>query len=434
METGSDKQQKVFRFSVIITSWLAVFCLFGYRATFALLKDPMSSQLGWNQAQVSLGYSLMMLFYAVTAFFSGLLLDRWGTRPAYIIAAIFSFFGFFLTSFINNFHLYLFSFGLLGGIATGMLWVTSTVSVRKWFVGKTYATYWGIVFIGAPLSQLFLTNLTSRVLEHPLYGDWRIAMRLLASIMLTAMFIAVLLAKRNPEHYGMKPLGFEKNVAKDEGKEENNALHSLNSSSISKSFSHYAIWGVILTFLFSMMAEFLIWTQIVSYWTADLSWERIDAVRAYSLIGLLGIATMPLMGIAADKLVKRFSSESPARKTMLIFGTITGFAACLILLIAMNYQIMVYIACLLFAVYWAIIPGGVVGYTGSIYGTKNLGKIWGLATLIVMGIGPFTGTFIGGWLKDVSGVYRYSIYFSLFSFLLGILFAATLPTKISQNR
>jgi len=74
----SDRKLR-YGLEVVITSWIAVFCLFGYRAIFAVIKDSMSTSLGWNQAQVSLGYSLMMLFYAITAFFSGLLLDRFGT-------------------------------------------------------------------------------------------------------------------------------------------------------------------------------------------------------------------------------------------------------------------------------------------------------------------------------------------------------------------
>lgn len=419
-----SKREKWYRTCIIITSWLAVFCLFGYRATFALLKDPMSSQLGWSQAQVSLGYSLMMLFYAITAFVSGLLLDKWGTRPAYFVSAIFSFLGFFVTSFINDFYFYLFAFGLLGGIATGMLWVTSTVSVRKWFIGRTYATMWGLVFIGAPLSQLLLTNLTRFIMEYSDTSDWRTVMRILAFLMLTAMFLAVILAKKNPEDYGMKPAGHTTST-------DNNLPES--SFTLQKSYGYYAIWGVILTFLFSMMAEFLIWTQIVSYWTDDLLWSRAEAIRLYSLIGLFGILAMPLMGIVADKVVKKSNSETEGRKLMLIFGTFIGFNACLLLLFSGNPRLGIYTACLLFAIYWAIIPGGVVGYAGSIYGARNLGKIWGLATLIVMGIGPFTGTFMGGWLKDISGVYRYSLYFSLFSFLLAFIFAISLPKRLSTG-
>ena len=59
--------------------------------------------------------------------------------------------------------------------------------------------------------------------------------------------------------------------------------------------------------------------------------------------------------------------------------------------------------CVLFAVYWAIEPGGVVGYAGAIYGRVSLGKLWGLATLIVMGIGPALGSFMGGYLADTTG-------------------------------
>ncbi|MDD2324161.1 MAG: MFS transporter, partial [Bacteroidales bacterium] len=91
-------------------------------------------------------------------------------------------------------------------------------------------------------------------------------------------------------------------------------------------------------------------------------------------------------------------------------------------------------AAAIFAIYWAIVPGGVVGYTGAIYGRKTLGKIWGLATLIVMGIGPFLGSFIGGYLKDVTGSYTYSIYYAIGSFAVSILLAISLPLAIKKSR
>ena len=74
-----------------------------------------------------------------------------------------------------------------------------------------------------------------------------------------------------------------------------------------------------------------------------------------------------------------------------------------------------------------------MGYTGAIYGRKTLGKIWGLATLVAMGVGPFTGSFMGGWLKDASGHYAWSIYFALGSFIASILLATTLPLKFKSR-
>jgi MFS family permease len=143
---------------------------------------------------------------------------------------------------------------------------------------------------------------------------------------------------------------------------------------------------------------------------------------------------MPIMGKIADKVVQRVGIETKGRKIMLMVGPATGAIACLLLLASPSGDLFAYIACFIFAIYWAIVPGGVVGYTGAIYGRKTLGKIWGLATMIVMGIGPFLGSFIGGWLKDFSGKFTYSIWFALGSFAVSILLATTLPLKAEYRR
>ena len=43
---------------VVMASWLALFCLFGFRATFAVLKVPMGNEMHWSAANISAGYSL----------------------------------------------------------------------------------------------------------------------------------------------------------------------------------------------------------------------------------------------------------------------------------------------------------------------------------------------------------------------------------------
>lgn len=246
-------------------------------------------------------------------------------------------------------------------------------------------------------------------------------MRVLAIIMFSFLVLATLFAKKSPEKYNLIPFGAE------EQKSEKKPF------TLSACFSAYPIWGLILTFLFCMMAEFLLWTQLVSYWRFDLNWDTATAIKTYSLIGLAGIITMPLMGLLADKMVKHSKNEIQGRKRMLLIGSILGLTATAIIISVGNSLGLTYLACFIFAIYWAIIPGGVVGYTGSVYGRKNLGKIWGLVTLIVMAIGPFVGTFMGSWLKDTSGFYRYSLFFSLFSFSLAVIFAATLPVKIKNS-
>jgi MFS family permease len=158
------------------------------------------------------------------------------------------------------------------------------------------------------------------------------------------------------------------------------------------------------------------------------------ATNIYALIGLVGIFSMPIMGKIADKVVQATGMETKGRKIMLISGPAIGVLACVLLLASSRSDFFAYVSCFVFAIYWAIVPGGVVGYTGAIYGQKTLGRIWGLATMIVMGIGPFMGSYIGGLLKDISGHYTYSICFALGSFLFSILLATTLPLKVSYTK
>ena len=101
---------------VVVAAWLAVFCLFGYRSTFAILAGPMSQTMGWTGAQVSLGYSLMMSIYAITAFFSGMILDKWGTKPVYTIAAVFCMLGFYLTAKVESLYSYYAAYAIFAGI------------------------------------------------------------------------------------------------------------------------------------------------------------------------------------------------------------------------------------------------------------------------------------------------------------------------------
>ncbi len=402
---------------VIASAWLAVFCLFGYRATFSVLLDPMQEDLGWTVGQVSLGYSLMMTIYALTAFGSGVIIDRWGPRPAYAIGAVFGALGFFLTSQVQTYPAYLASYAIFAGIGTGMLWVSSTVSVRKWFVGPNYARMWGWAFMGAPVSQVILSLGVENILSTV---DWRAAMQVLSLVILGALILATLLSKKDPENYGIQPGGQPKAA-------------SATTWTIKQAFSSFAIWGAILAFFFSLVGEFLIWTQVIMFWVREIGLPLRTATGLYVLIGLSGIVLMPLMGIFADRIVARQDKEARGRKIMLIIAPLSGVLACLLLFSTRVSLIGGAISAILFTIYWAIEPGGVAGYAGSIFGRASLGKIWGLSTLICMGLGPALGTFMGGFLYDFSGTYLFSILFALFSFLLSAIFAILLPLSAKKS-
>lgn len=412
----NENQARRAGITVVMSSWLAVFFVFGFRSTFAILKIPMASELQWSDAGISGGFAITMCFYGITSFFSGMIVDRWGAKPCYFLAAVFGLLSLWFTSGVHEVYIYYIVYGILGGIATGMCWVTSTVSVRKWYIGKNYAKMWGFAFAGAPMAQVLLSLLCGQMI--PLFG-WRFTARVLAGIVLVVMLLASLLAKKGPEAYNVKPFG----ELPDSGKKASTECIWK----VSETWKSYPIWGATLFFLMCGVSEFLIWTQAVSFFVSDAGYSLSKAVNLYMIIGIVGIFSMPIMGMFADYLVAKTGNEAKGRKLNLILCPLVGIIACIMILQSGRSIIFAIIACILFPIYWAMMPGGVVGYAGAIYGRKTLGKIWGIATLIAVGIGPGAGSLIGGFFRDLTGGVSASLMFAIAPFILAAIFALTLP-------
>jgi len=292
-------------------------------------------------------------------------------------------------------------------------------------VGKSYATWWGVAFAGAPMAQVLLSLVVKPILTGPNAGpdSWRLAMRVLAVIVFVALLLAAAVAKKSPEAYNLKPFGL---APAGPGPQKAEFPWSPKTA-----FKTLPIWGTIGAFLTAMIGEFLIWTQVVRFWTVDAKMDLGTATNLYIFIGISGIFTMPIMGKVADMLVDKLGGETKARKVMLIFAPAVGVLACLLLLASGSGSFVIgVLACVLFAIYWAIEPGGCAGYAGSIYGRKSLGKIWGLATLVVMGIGPALGTYVGSAL-GASGSYVPSVWFALGAFVVSTVVAVFLPLAAS---
>ena len=71
-----------------------------------------------------------------------------------------------------------------------------------------------------------------------------------------------------------------------------------------------------------------------------------------------------------------------------------------------------------------------LGYAGAIYGRVSLGKIWGLSTLIIMGIGPALGSYMGGYLADTTGDFVASIQFAMGAFAVALIASLTMPRTV----
>lgn len=430
MTSISPEKAKTYGIYTLVAGWLAFFCLFGYRSSFSVMQGSIIKDMGWTATQASMGYCVLMTVYAITAFFSASLVDRQGPRASYFFGALTCFLGFFLTSLLDNtwsnsFYIYLITYGLFAGIGNGMLGLAVPISIRRWYVGDRYGTAYGWCFMGAPLAQLLLTLVLKPVL---ISAGWQMGMKALSFIMVVFLVISGILARRSPEDYGVEPHG----AASLKAKGQQAATYKFRSWKISEAFGTWALWGILLAFLTSMTSEFLVWSQLVSYFTLDMGFSLSTASNLYMIVGIVGLFTFPGTGKISDRIVKKLGNERKGRKLMLI---ISPALACIAILLLFTKSIpAIVISMILLSTYWAIQPGGCAGYCATFFGGPTFGKVWGLTSLIVMGIGPSTGTFLGAYLKDLYGNYTPAFILCFCGFLVALLVATMLPLTLKNER
>jgi hypothetical protein len=274
-----------------------------------------------------------------------------------------------------------------------MMWVTAPVSVREWHVGARFGTMWALAFLAAPISQLIVGGTIGET-------DWRSGWRSLGTVVLIAMGIASLLARRAPEAYGAVPLG---KPAPADGFDHEWRFREIATSN--------AFWALLIALVASTLAEFVIWART----------ERRETIAFLSLF------TVPFAGLAGDYLVRRMGQEPEARKAMLVVGPAFGALACLLFVFTGDRAVFMIAASVSFALYWSVQVSGAIGYWGSMFGRRALGRIWGLAALLAIGIAPAVGAFYGNYLPDRTGTYDTGILWALGGFLTSAVAAATLP-------
>ena len=414
---NEKSNSKNYGLMVIAAAFLVYFVFFGYRSAFSVLLTPMTTDMGWDTASVTAGYSIMMLIYAVVSYFSGLIFSKFGPKFCFGIATVAGFLGYFVTSYANSYMMYLLPYSIFAGTATGMLFVPAVSTIRSWFIGNAYGKAFGFAAAGACIAQVILTLGLKAVL---LTMDWRVAMKLLGAVALVLLLIATLITKQAPQSYGMEPkgemIGGKKSASETAG----------YAWSVKEAFSTYFVWGSILSFFCSCFSEFLIWSQLVRYWQTDVGLSMGTSTNLYAFVGLLGCVFAPLLGTFSDKYAGRVGDETKARRILMFFAAASGVLGMICLLAGKTSIFITIVACIFFAAYWQGMPGQVTGYMGSIFG-RSFPKIWGLATLIIMGIGPAVGSYLGAKLYDVFGSYKVSFIVATIMFLLSAIFAFTLP-------
>jgi len=190
---------------IVLVTFVALITTAGFRATPGVLIVPLQGEFGWSRGTISLGISIGLLLYGLTAPFSAALMERFGVRRVMLIALATISAGASLTTVMTAPWEFDALWGIVVGSATGAVSVPLAATVAtRWFWDKRGFVTGLLTASNASGQMIFLPGLAALATGF----GWRYAAIAVAIIALVVVFPAVALFIRDrPQSIGLEPYG-----------------------------------------------------------------------------------------------------------------------------------------------------------------------------------------------------------------------------------
>jgi predicted MFS family arabinose efflux permease len=176
----------------------------GFRASPAVLIDPLQDEFGWSKADVGFAVSVNVLLYGLTGPFAAALLARFGLRRVVPSALVLVATGSGLAAVVQTRWQLVLCWGVLVGIGTGcMATVLAATVANRWFVERR-GLVMGALTAASATGQVIFLQFFTQLTDGP---GWRWVPLVVTMAALLAAPIALLVLRDRPEDMGLRAYG-----------------------------------------------------------------------------------------------------------------------------------------------------------------------------------------------------------------------------------
>lgn len=136
----------------------------------ALFTQPLTARFGTTLAQLQITFSILIVVQTFLSPWQGMLVDRFGPRLLLSIGVVLTGLSWVLAAQVSSLSMLYLTYGLLGGIGTGIVYIGVIGHMVQWFPDKRgLAT--GLVAAGYGIGALLTTFPIAAVLRESTYQD-----------------------------------------------------------------------------------------------------------------------------------------------------------------------------------------------------------------------------------------------------------------------
>jgi MFS family permease len=355
----------------------------GIHSSFGVLYVALLDTFGWSRGLTAGVYSIAVLVDAFLSPVVGHLYDRHGPKKIMGAGCVVLAGGLILSSGIDSLWEFYVYFGLIVAVGFSFLgMVPHVVLISEWFASKR-ASALGFVYAGTGLGILVLAPLIQWLISR---WGWAGALRTLGIGSLIVLLPVVLIFFQRGTHAG-RP-----------------AHHGNGQTAWTASLALRSIqfWSLFFARILAASGTTVIITHQVAH-VVDIGYSPLYAATIFGFMGVTSTCGRMVFGYIADHFSK------PAAYTANIATSLIGVAALVIARSPADTWLL-YVYVLFFGIGFGSRAVIFSAITADIFSGKKFGSIYGYFTISV-GVGGALGSWLGGFLYDLSG--SYFISFSL---------------------
>jgi MFS family permease len=378
----------------------------GVNGAFGVYYLALLEEFSWSRSDGATIASANFFVYAIASPLVGLAFDKFGPRLLMPLGAFLVGAGLVASSFATSLLGMYVSYGVVTALGQGALsFVGHNALISFWFVRRR-ATAIGIASMGQGVGALLMVPLTQLLIDN--FG-WRWTYIATGSLCLLVLVPAnALFQRRAPQEVGQFPDGDK--APPTTGNQGRHPRHAgARDWTLSQAVRSFPFWCITVGHLALGTALFLINTHAIAHFVA-VGYEKLAASFYFGLMGFIRIGATIIWGSISDRLGRS--------KTYGIATLVTALGVAT--MIAMTIDAPLWLVYLTVALYGIGHSAGNPTYgavIGDIFSGRKIGLIFGFLE-ISFGFGSAFGSWIGGYLFDITGSYAWAFGLCLVCFLI----------------
>lgn len=369
--------------------------------SFVVMLRPLDLSHDWTRDELTAIYAIAMTCWGLGAPLAGMIFDRAGPRPVYLLGITVAASGLLLASTDWGLWSFYLGHGIAVGTSTALLGtVTHAALVSRWF-DRGRASALGLVHSSMGIGVLIYSPLTQLLVDE--FG-WQGAYRGLTLIGAAIVIPIALFAPWNRYLQGREDIVT---------RSADPAGSVVRYHSLVQAAKGWRFWGMCWIYSITGMGIYVAVTQLVDYFQA-LGVPALEAASIYGIAGALAPAGMIAFGMIADRLGMLRAATLSYGLTLLSYG---GF----VLLKGNFSDLLLYASAFCLGLTLGSRGPMVSEMVSRTFQGPAFGRIYGVI-LAFGGAGGGLGAWLGGFIHEAAGG-----HVALFEVGAAILVAAGVP-------